>query len=87
MKFPVDKCEKCGLDLTTAEPASVTYSGETAIGACPGCGEFYFMLEVTPPEPEAPEPEPAPAPRGGRRRAHEPEPVAEAEPETPPVEE
>jgi len=83
MKFPVDKCEKCGLDLTTAEPAGVTYSGETAVGACPECGDFYFMLEVTPPPPPPEpvvEPEP-PTPRGGRRRASEP--TLEPEPEAP----
>ena len=73
MKFPVDKCWDCGLDLRTAEPAEVTYPGNgQALGKCPKCGKLYFMLEVTPPEPVV-EPEP-PVVRGGRRRASEPEP-------------
>jgi len=76
MKFPVDKCWDCGLDLTTAEPAEVTYPGnDMVLGSCPGCGKLYFMSEVTPqpsPEPVV-EPEP-PVARGGHRRVSEPEP-------------
>ena len=100
MKFLVDKCLDCGLDLTTTEPAEVTYFAETVSGTCPGCGRSYIMVDVTPeeatpPPPPEPEAEPEPTPRGGRRRAPEPEPepVVEpeseppAEPETPPAEE
>lgn len=74
MKFPVDKCWDCGLDLTTAEPAEVTYPGnEQALAKCPKCGKLYFMLEVTPP----PEPEPE-----AEEPVAEPEPEPEPEPET-----
>lgn len=72
MKFPVDKCMDCGLDLTTAEPAEVrNFDNRMATGTCPGCGRAYFMAEVTPPEPasepvaeieSAPEPETEPEP-------------------------
>jgi len=78
MKFTVDKCWDCGLDLTTAEPAEVTYPGnEMVIGTCPNCGKLYFMTEITPPPPEPesisePAPEPKPVARGGHRRASEP---------------
>jgi len=73
MKFSVDKCYDCGLDLTAAEPAEVTYPGnDQALGACPGCGKLHWMIEVTP----SPEP---PKPRGGRRKASEP--TLEPEPE------
>lgn len=91
MKFPVKTCMSCGLDLTTAEPGKVKGPGEApGVGLCPQCSAPYFLVEdsaLVIDAPEASKPEPAPAPRGGRRRASEPEPVAEAEPETPPVEE
>ncbi|MBA7702342.1 hypothetical protein ES703_111106 [subsurface metagenome] len=93
MKFLVDECLDCGLDLTAVEPAEVTRFGDTVSGTCPQCGRSYIMVDVTPgdvtpppPEPEPvvePEPELKPKPRS-RRRASEPEPVNE--PETPPEE-
>lgn len=82
MKFLVDKCLDCGLDLTTAKPAEVTYFAETVSGTCPGCGRSYIMVDVTPEEatPPPPEPvtEPEPRPRS-RRKATEPvvEPASE----------
>ncbi|GAI08007.1 unnamed protein product [marine sediment metagenome] len=88
MKFPVNKCMSCGLDLTTVEPAEVKYVGnpgeEAEVGTCPQCSAPYFMVEDTAPPldaPEALEPEPvaevAPEP--------EPEPAVEPEPEPPVV--
>lgn len=71
MKFPVDKCEVCGFDLTNA--ISGTHikgiDDKTAYGERPRCGKVYSMVEVTPPAAPASEP----APRGGRRRVSEPE--------------
>ncbi len=81
MKFPVDKCWDCGLDLTTAEPAEVSYSGEMAVGTCPGCLRTYFMSEVTPPEPEASETEPVVEPEAPA--VEEAAPAEAPEPETP----
>ena len=76
MKFPVDKCWDCELDLTTAEPADVTYPGnEQALGTCPKCGKLYFMLEVTPPEPVADKPK-----KGKGKSEPEPEVEPEVEP-------
>lgn len=78
MKFPIDKCIDCGLDLTTAAPAKVTYlSDKVATGTCPNCLRTYFMAEVTPVEAE-----PEPKARAGRRRVTEP--VVEPEPELEP---
>lgn len=99
MKFLVDECLDCGLDLTAVEPAEVTCFADTVSGTCPGCSRSYLMVEVTPeelralqPEPTAVEPEPTPA-RGRRGRREEPPPeptpgsesevAAEAESEPP----
>jgi len=85
MKFPVDKCVDCGLDLTTAEPTEVSQlDNKSHSGTCPKCGRLYFMLEVTPPS--LPEPvvetevvvtPELPVVRGGHRRVFKPEPVPE----------
>lgn len=91
MKFPVNKCMSCGLDLTTVEPAEVKYVGnpgeEAEVGTCPQCSSPYFMVEDTAPPldaPEAlePEPTPEPEPRASARRRREgpaAEPVVVAE--------
>lgn len=93
MKFPVNKCMSCGLDLTTVEPAEVKYVGnpgeEAEVGTCPQCSAPYFMVEDTAPPldaPEALEPEPEPEPRARARRRREESVVAEekAEEETEP---
>jgi len=87
MKFPVDKCLDCGLDLTTAEPAEVrNFDNRMATGTCPGCGRTYFMTEVVPSAPPLPVSEPVVEPEAevGEPEAPETEAEAEPEPDTPP---
>ncbi|MBA7499302.1 hypothetical protein ES704_02042 [subsurface metagenome] len=86
MKFPVDKCWVCGLDLTTVKPAEVKCVGEAEVGTCPQCSAPYFMVEDSALPLDAPSSEPVvelepSKPRGGRRRAPESEPVVEPESE------
>ena len=94
MKFPVNKCMSCGLDLTTAEPAEVKYVGnpgeKAEVGTCPQCLTPYFMVEDTalpldPPEALEPEPvvEPEPSPEPEAPEPEAPAEELEPEPETP----
>lgn len=91
MKFPVNKCMSCGLDLTTAEPAEVKYVGEGEVGTCPQCLTPYFMVEdnalpLDPPPEPAPEAEPAPPRARARRAAPATEPTEPPEPPAEPPE-
>ncbi len=81
MRFPVDKCPECDLDLTTAEPAKVTNHAGMAIGTCPSCGRDYIMVEVTPlpsPEPESIAASEVEKPRSRNRKVSEPKSKAKA---------
>lgn len=91
MKFPVNNCMACGLDLTTGKPVEVkSVSGEeTGVTTCPQCSAPYWMVEDTAIPLDAPAPEPELSMvRSSRRRAsgpvaEPPEPEPEAEPAAP----
>ncbi len=95
MKFPVNKCIGCGLDLTTAKPAKVKGPGETSsAGLCPQCSAPYFLIEnwatqldvVSAPSLEPPVAETVtekPKGKGKGKAEPKPEPEAPSEPAEP----